>query len=687
LADRIERGPIPAEEALPIFAQIAGALQAAHDRGIVHRDLKPANIKLGSDGRVKVLDFGIAKSLDHGELGTAGAETRSNASPDAKTVLGASTPRWNITSVESIIGTPAYMSPEQARAGQVDKRTDIFAFGCCFYEALAGRMTFSGDTIADIIAAITRDEPDWSQLPRSTPKPIRDLLSRCLQKNPHQRLSSAEDIAIVLEDAAEALSPRARALHQDGDPGHGSETPIDKIAVLPFSNLSGESDQEWFADGMTEQIIMELAKVKALTVISRTSAMQYKGVVRSIPDIARELNVHAVVEGSVLRVGDEVRITAQLIHGVTDEHLWAENYTGTTENVLRLQADVALSIAREIGASVTTDERSRMSAHPVVDPEAYTLYVQGRHFLYQRTAEGFESAQSLFERALDTDPGFALAHVDLGHCFGFRAYYGFLDAKTGWTRAEREARLALVLAPALGEAHTTLGFVNAYYHWNWREAERHFLKAIDLSPSYATAHHWYGDYLLSMSRFNEGVHAFEKAFRLDPLSPIISALYGVAMTFAEMHHEALAHMAEAERLHSEVPIFQRWYGAVRSLAGDHRQALPHFEKAVELTKNENMFMNAPLVGGYARVGDIEQARKLQTRQEELYAEQKAGPFWIAYGYVFLEETETAFEWLEKAFNERDPFIAQLKWCDLPSEFCGDPRYQDLLRRVNFPEIQ
>ena len=676
LADRIDRGPLSVKETLPLVIQIAEGLEAAHENGIIHRDLKPANIKITPEGKIKVLDFGMAKPI----------ETIQSSSPTAATKVSGTDPT-KVTTDGTILGTPAYMSPEQARGQEVDKRTDIWAFGCCLYETLTGRAPFGGKTVSDLMVAILDREPDWEKLPASVPESVTNLVRHCLEKGTRRRLRDAGDIAITLEDAAEALSPRARAPHDDresGPPGNGSETAIDKIAVLPFTNISGKSDQEWFADGMTEQIIMELAKVKALTVISRTSAMQYKGVVRSIPVIARELNVHAVVEGSVLRVGDEVRITAQLIHGATDEHLWAENYTGTMENVLRLQSEVALSIAREIGASVTPDERSRMSAHPVVDPEAYTLYVQGRHFLYQRTAEGFESARSLFERALDIDPGFALAHVNLGDSFGMQADYGFLDAKTGFTRCEREARLTLVLAPALGEAHATLGFVNAYYHWNWREAERHFLKAIDLSPSYASAHHWYGHYLLSMSRFNEGVHAFEKAFRLDPLSPIISALYGVAMTFAEMHHEALAHMAEAERLHSEAPIFQRWYGLVRSLAGDHRQALLHFEKAVKLTKNEDMGMNAFLIRGYAGVGDIERARKLQTRQEELYTAQKLVPFWIAYGYVFLEETETAFEWLEKAFNERDPNLA-LHVRDFPSEFRRDPRYQDLLKKMNFPE--
>jgi len=274
--------------------------------------------------------------------------------------------------------------------------------------------------------------------------------------------------------------------------------------------------------------------------------------------------------------------------------------------------------------------------------------------------------------------------VALGDSYSLGAQLGFLDAKIGFTRAEREARLALELAPTLGEAHATLGFVNMWRHWNWREAERHLLKAIDLSPSYAPVHQWYGDYLLITSRFNEQLHAYEKAFRLDPLSPSFSCLYGVGMASAGLHDQALAHMAEAERLHSEDPFFQRVYGMVRSLAGEPRQALPHFEKAVKLTKNEDMSMNAGLVRGYARVGDIEQARKLQTRQEELYTAQQVGSFWIAYGYVFLEETETAFEWLEKAFNERDPNYALHFARGFPSEFRRDARYQDLLEKMNFP---
>ena len=353
LAERIAKGPIPLDEALPIAKQIAEALAAAHEQGVIHRDLKPANVKLRPDGTVKVLDFGLAKPI----------ETRQSPLPTATTKVRGTDPR-KVTIDGTILGTPSYMSPEQVRGQEVDQRTDIWAFGCCLYETLTSDIPFAGKTVPDVIAAVLEHEPDWSRFPESVPEPVRKLVCHCLAKGTRRRLRDAGDIVIALEDVSEAQTPRARASRIE------LESRIDRIAVLPFSEISGDSDRQWFGDAMTEQIILELAKVRALTVISRTSAMQYKGVVRSIPDIARELNVQAVVEGSVTRVGNDVRITAQLIQGATDGHLWAENYNGTLDHVLRFQSEIALAIAKAIQVTLTPEEETRIASVKETDPEA-----------------------------------------------------------------------------------------------------------------------------------------------------------------------------------------------------------------------------------------------------------------------------------------------------------------------------
>ncbi|MHC4708378.1 MAG: protein kinase domain-containing protein, partial [Planctomycetota bacterium] len=335
LAQRIARKPLKLQESLSIGQQVAEAISAAHEKGVVHRDLKPGNIKITPDGRVKVLDFGLAKA------------SASEAITEEATV----------TQTGHIIGTPAYMSPEQARGKPTDTRSDIWSFGCVLYEMLTGMVLFKGETASDTLANILKTEPNFQPLPESTPANIRVLLRRCLEKDPHRRLRDMGDIAITLEDTAtelQHLTFRTETVETD------RTQPTKAIAVLPFENLSSNQEQEYFVDGMTDTLIAELSKIEALRIISRTSSMHFKGADKKVPEIAKELGVDAVVEGSVLKVGNDVRITVQLIDGRTDTHLWSENYMGTLTNILALQSEVTLAITREIEVAVTPEEERRI---------------------------------------------------------------------------------------------------------------------------------------------------------------------------------------------------------------------------------------------------------------------------------------------------------------------------------------
>ena len=396
LADRLAKGPLPPTEALKIAGQIAGALEAAHEKGIVHRDLKPANIKITPDGSVKVLDFGLAKA----------------AAGDGAASDGSQLPTMTIdaTSEGMIVGTPRYMSPEQARGQSVDKRTDIWAFGCVLYEMLTGRAPFAAATIPDIFVSILEREPDWSALPEKTPPSVRQLLHRCLEKDPKARLRDIGDARIELagkQDGSPLLVSRRRLTQAATIIGVlmvmaaagvavFSPTkpvgPIRAVAVLPLENLSGDPEQEYFADGMTEQLTADLSSVTALRVISRTSVMQYKKARKPLSAIARELNVDAVIEGSVVRVGEQVRITAKLIRAATEDTLWARSYERDLRDVLGLQSEVARSIASEVNITLTPQEQARLASARPVDLEAHQQFLLGRFHLNKGTEEGLKKA-------------------------------------------------------------------------------------------------------------------------------------------------------------------------------------------------------------------------------------------------------------------------------------------------------
>src|SRR2546427_3733566 len=545
LAERIGKGALPVEEALKVSGQVAQALEAAHEKGVIHRDLKPGNVKLTPEGRVKVLDFGLAKAF----VGDGGPEA-----PTVTTLTAMSTEDGRI------LGTPAYMSPEQARGKTVDKRADVWAFGCVLYELLTARRAFGGETLTETIAAVLEREPDWQALPPSTSAKIRDLLRRCLQKDPQRRLRDIGDVRIEIEEVsalprvgeavATTKSTRVRwrgallwgvallllatvtsiAIWNRKSPSplfaRGGLGPIESLAVLPLEELSGSPGQDYFADGMTDELITDLAQIKALRVISRTSVMVYKGAHKSLPDIARELNVDAVVEGTVLHSGNRVRITAQLIYAATDRHLWAESYERDVRDILGLQREVAKDIVDEIRIKVTPEEQVLLSGAPPVNSEAYEAYLKGRYYWETRTEEGLRKAISYFEEAIEKDPTSPRAYRGLADSYNALGSDEFLPPMETFPKAKAAALEALRRDQNFAEAHASLAFAIWNYDYDWKAVETEYKRAIDLNPGYATSYHWYAGYLMGMGRFAEAIAAVKKARELDPLSPRINANVG-----------------------------------------------------------------------------------------------------------------------------------------------------------------
>jgi TolB-like protein/Tfp pilus assembly protein PilF len=706
LAERIAGAPLPLKDAVAIARQIADALGAAHDRGIVHRDLKPANIKLTRDGTVKVLDFGIARSTP--------------VSGNERDAVPLPTMTLDATQQGMILGTAAYMSPEQARGKSVDKRTDIWAFGCVLYEMLSGRSPFAGDTLPDTIAAILEREPDLSGLPERTPASLRTLVRRCLEKDPRQRLQDIGDARLELEELSIAVSspagrrtaaesdglssrePRRRfhaagavrtgvdaAVSEPGPIGPFSrlrihrrvawvlagvlsvalmlivaltqglwrkETQIRSVAVLPLENLSGDPEQEYFADGVTDQLIADLSKVGTLRVISRTSVMQYKKGRKPLPAIAQELNVDAVVEGSVVRVGDRVRITAKLIRASTEKHLWGESYERDVRDVLALQSEVARSIASEVDIVLTPQEQARLASTRAVDPGTQQQVLLGRFYANKGTEDGFRKAVQHFEMAAATDPGNASAFAGLAEAY-ISLSSVYMHPREAMPKAKAAAQTALKLDESHAGAHAALGYIHLIYDWDGPAARQELQRAIQLNPSLATARVNYAAYLMTQDQFEEGVREIRRAAELDPLSLRTFADGASLMLFARRNDEALEFAQKGLELEPNSPFGLAFQGVAYSEQGRFEEAVSSLQKAARLDSSSTILALGAHV--HAVAGRKSEARKLIQEVEKGARHRYFCPYEIGTAYVSLGENDTAYKWFHKGLEDRADCMAWL----------------------------
>ena len=694
LAERIAKGPLKLQEALTISLQIAEAVAAAHDHDVIHRDLKPGNIKITPEDKIKVLDFGLAK--------TVGGE--SSEKPTTVTQPG------------RVIGTPAYMSPEQARGEPTNKRSDIWAFGCVLYEMLTGHLPFEGETATEIMARIIEREPPWQVLPQNTPSNIQVLLHRCLEKDPRRRLRDIGDAALEIKETlsllgtAPAFRPVApvRTLsrwtmltglavgallvllvvglnigrwgeHLLGEVSLGQ---IESLAVLPLDNLSGDPEQEYFADGMTEALIADLGKIGAVQVRSRTSIMQYKDTKKPLSEIARELNVDVIVEGSVLCFGEQVRITAQLIHTPTDTHIWAESYERDMGDVIALQREVARAIVREIKVAVTPTEKKRLASADPVNPEAYQANLLGRHYQSRFTTEDIMKGIECFQQAIAIDPNYALPYSGLADSYNFLGNFGVLSPNEASPKAREAALKALEIDDTLAEAHTSLAYVRMNYDWDWEEAGKEYKRAMELNPSYTRAHSLYAWYLSAQGRHDEALAKIRLIMELDPMYP---HGYGWTLHMARRHGEAIEHLQKMVDIHPTNVGQHGALGMAYEQKKMYEEAILEFQKAKSLSGG-NPSDTAWLGHAYAVSGQREEAQKVITELKELSKQRYVSSYGLAAVYIGLGKKAEAMTRLEKAYEQRDGWL--VGWIKVDPRFDSlrsDPRFQDLLRRLNFPE--
>ncbi len=695
LADRIARGPIREGEVLRLGIQLADGLAAAHAQGVVHCDLKPGNLKLTSEGGLKILDFGLAKL---------------RRPPAAEDLTAAATE--SAASFE-VAGTLPYMAPEQLRAEPLDARTDLWAAGAVLCELATGRRPFEETVPVRLIDAILHSEPvPLLTTGRGLSAGLARVLRKCLQKNPEARYRSAPELRMDLEALSkEAALPQApasspawwsrrriavaggllvvgavaiAALFKAGIFRRGAAGGrIDSLAVLPLANISKNPEQEYFSDGMTEALIAELSKIRALKVISRTSVMQYKNPTRSLPEIARSLGVKGIIEGSVMREGESVRITVQLIDADADRHLWAGSYTRDVKNVLSLQSEVASAIAREVRVAVTPDEAQRLASARPVDPEAHRQVLLGTFAMNQSLTQraGIEEGIEHFRKAIGIDPNFALAHARLAGALAWGGFAGYRPTAEACTESRAEAEKALELDPQQAEALTQLASLRQCCDFDWAGAEKDYRHAVEVSPGSAMARAGYSNFLSLVGRHDEALEQILIAERLDPLSEEIGVYHGHRLWFAHRNEEAVVQFRKVLSVHPE-SVFAKW-----ALANT-LMTMKRYDEAIATHLSRKVprpDMNFTLGLTYGLAGRKAEAQKVLEFLLEKRKSQYIPPSEIAVIYAGLGERDTAFDWLERAYEERDFLINEIGADPLFDVFRGDPRFEDLLRKMNYPK--
>ena len=695
LDQRVARKPLPVDELIDAGVQIADALDAAHAKGIIHRDIKPSNIFLNARGQVKLLDFGVAK------LATAQAATAALSEQPTENVL---------TATGGTVGTLAFMSPEQALGKDLDARTDLFSFGAVLYEAATGKMPFRGDRSAVLLDNILHATPaPPMRLNPDVPPRLEEIILKALEKERTLRYQSASEMRTDLQRLRrDSDSGVHRALPEARGKGRGLaavivgliviaaiaggilrwRTPrasgaarIESIAVLPLENLSRDPQQEYFSDGMTEALITDLARISALRVISRTSVMHYKGTRATVPEIARELHVDGVLEGSVQRFGDQVKITAQLIRGSNDSHLWANSYERNVRDVLALQDEVARAIADEIKVTVTPQEQQRLASARSVNPEAHELYLKARYTLNGLSSNAALNAIDLLNQAIKIDPNYAPAYEALAEAY-YTASNLVLPPREAMPKVRAAAEKALALDPALADARVTLAIVAQAYDWNWTEAERQFRQAAEDAPGSARAHEWYGEHLCEMGRSEEGLRELEWARQLDPLSMETNYELAFSLLLSRKYDLAIGQFRDAMKLDPSAYLPVWGMGLTYWAKGDLTEALAWLNRARRMEDNPLLLALSGVVNAMA--GNRRQAEKILEELKRRSTQEHIPPDGLGLLYFSLGDKDRAFAVFEKALNERAEDMVYLKVAPFYDPLRSDPRFQDLLRRMNFP---
>ncbi len=679
LREALAAGPMPWRRAVEITVPVAEALAVAHARSIVHRDLKPENLFLTSDGRPKILDFGLARHVapevsDDTSTATAGPMTQPGI----------------------VMGTLSYLSPEQARGESVDGRSDLFALGAVLYVMVTGRRAFAAATPSDTLVAILRDDPPSPpSLGLSVPAELWEVIRRCLEKSVERRFQSASDLAFALSSLTRADSRGSAAVP--------AVSQTASVAVLPFLNLSPDRENEYFSDGMTEELINTLAQVPGLRVAARTSSFAFKEKREDVRAIGERLGVRSVLEGSVRRAGERLRVTAQLVNAADGYQVWSANYDRDANDVFAVQEEIARSIASRLqaGLGVTAGETpvqpgvdkrealGRLAAsfdrldvllkRGTADPEAYNLYLKGRYFWNRRTVESCRRAREYFDQAIARDPNYALAYAGIADSYFGRAVGEMALAKEAGARA-------VALDEGLAEGHAALARAVFCVDWDWKKAEREFLRAIELNPGYPETYHGYSHYLVHAGRSEESLTASLRALDLDPLSVSMVAHVGWHYTFTGRFEESIPYCRAALDMDPTFFPARLHLGYSLEALGRVDEAIEEFTRACEISAESSEGTGA-LGHAFAVAGRTDEARGVLQAMDERAPARFVSPYDRAVVWAGLGDRGAALEWLERAAAERMPSLLEIKQDPRLKTLADEPRFLALARRVGIPEAR